>query len=53
MDIFDMNVLCVVGKIDRAVDRVSVDPVLEGRRRPSGEYRRASDFMAPRSNFAA
>jgi uncharacterized Fe-S cluster-containing radical SAM superfamily protein len=50
--VFDMKVRRVVGKIDRAVDCVPVEPVLEGRRRPAREHRRPRDLVAPRRNFA-
>src|ERR1700729_1464276 len=52
VDIFDMKVRRVVGKIDRAVDRVPVYPVLESRRRPPRQYRRAGDLVTPRGDPA-
>ena len=51
-DIFDMKVGNVVGDVDRAIDAVDVDAVLERRRKPARHDRRTADAVLPADDLA-
>ena len=50
--IFDMEVGNVVGHVDGAIDRVDIDALLERRRQPARNDRRAGDLVFPADDLA-
>src|SRR3984957_4595419 len=51
-DKLDVQVGDVVGDVDRAIDAVDVDAILEPRRKPARHDRRAADLVLPADDFA-
>ena len=52
LDEFDVEVRDVVGHVDGGVDGVDVDALLEGRRQPARQDRRARDLVFPADDLA-